>query len=181
MAEKYPPRQVHSVPNVMRLSGLEPLNYNPDTSNMRKTFLNIGERCNVAGSALYKKAIVDGEYDKASHPVTLLALNCSIITSYGELRSPPGRFDANCPASPPPGAMWKQLIVMTALIATPAIASAGTKGKSSSSSRAQSHANQASKDAAHHAKSGNSAAAKSAEKRAASRQHAANVAKKNGR
>ncbi|KAK9815486.1 hypothetical protein WJX72_004510 [[Myrmecia] bisecta] len=65
MAEKYPPREVHSVPNIMRLSGLEPLNYNPDPSNMRKTFLNIGERCNVAGSALYKKAIVDGEYDKA--------------------------------------------------------------------------------------------------------------------
>jgi hypothetical protein len=32
---------------------------------MRETFLNIGERCNVAGSILYKKAIVDGDYDKA--------------------------------------------------------------------------------------------------------------------
>jgi len=27
--------------------------------------LNIGERCNVAGSSIYKKAIVDGNYDKA--------------------------------------------------------------------------------------------------------------------
>jgi cobalamin-dependent methionine synthase I len=25
----------------------------------------IGERCNVAGSSIYKKAIVDGDYDKA--------------------------------------------------------------------------------------------------------------------
>jgi len=27
--------------------------------------MNIGERCNVAGSSIYKKAIVDGNYDKA--------------------------------------------------------------------------------------------------------------------
>ena len=32
---------------------------------MRSTFLYIGERCNVAGSSIYKKAIVDGDYDKA--------------------------------------------------------------------------------------------------------------------
>ena len=32
---------------------------------MRSTFLMIGERCNVAGSIIYKKAIVDGDYDKA--------------------------------------------------------------------------------------------------------------------
>ena len=49
----------------MRLSGLEPLNYKPDEKNMRASFLNIGERCNVAGSIIYKKAIVDGDYDKA--------------------------------------------------------------------------------------------------------------------
>jgi 5-methyltetrahydrofolate--homocysteine methyltransferase len=49
----------------MRVSGLEPLNYTPDSSNMRKTFLNIGERCNVAGSIMFKKAIVDGDYDTA--------------------------------------------------------------------------------------------------------------------
>jgi 5-methyltetrahydrofolate--homocysteine methyltransferase len=49
----------------MRVSGLEPLNYTPDSSNMRKTFLNIGERCNVAGSIMFKKAIVEGNYDKA--------------------------------------------------------------------------------------------------------------------
>jgi len=65
MALAYPPRKTHSVPALMRLSGLEPLNYAPDESNMRSTFLNIGERCNVAGSIIYKKAIVDGDYDKA--------------------------------------------------------------------------------------------------------------------
>ena len=65
MALAYPPRQRHEVPARLRLSGLEPLNYEPDPSNMRRTFLNIGERCNVAGSIIYKKAIVDGDYDKA--------------------------------------------------------------------------------------------------------------------
>jgi 5-methyltetrahydrofolate--homocysteine methyltransferase len=65
MALAYPPRQRHSVEPLLRLSGLEPLNYRPNPDNMRETFLNIGERCNVAGSILYKKAIVDGDYDKA--------------------------------------------------------------------------------------------------------------------
>jgi 5-methyltetrahydrofolate--homocysteine methyltransferase len=65
MASAYPTRKKHGVENLMRISGLEPLNYKPDASNMRSTFLNIGERCNVAGSILYKKAIVAGDYDKA--------------------------------------------------------------------------------------------------------------------
>jgi 5-methyltetrahydrofolate--homocysteine methyltransferase len=39
----------------MRLSGLEPMEYTPNTENMRSTFLYIGERCNVAGSSIYKK------------------------------------------------------------------------------------------------------------------------------
>ena len=66
MAEKYEPRQRHTVQPLMRLSGLEPLNYQPKLDNMRNTFINIGERCNVAGSSIYKKAIVDGNYDKAA-------------------------------------------------------------------------------------------------------------------
>ena len=65
MASAYPARERHAVTDQLRLSGLEPLNYAPDASNMRRTFLNIGERCNVAGSIIYKKAIVDGDYDKA--------------------------------------------------------------------------------------------------------------------
>ena len=66
MAAEYTPRKCHGVEPLMRLSGLEPLNYNPNPEDMRSTFLNIGERCNVAGSAIYKKAIVDGNYDKAA-------------------------------------------------------------------------------------------------------------------
>merc|ERR1719359_230036 len=65
MASKYKPRAVPTVEPLMRLSGLEPLNYTPDANNMRKTFLNVGERCNVAGSSIFKKAIVDNNYDKA--------------------------------------------------------------------------------------------------------------------
>ena len=65
MASAYPPRKLHSVEPLMRISGLEPLNYQPDEADMRRTFLSIGERCNVAGSMIYKKAIVDGDYDKA--------------------------------------------------------------------------------------------------------------------
>jgi 5-methyltetrahydrofolate--homocysteine methyltransferase len=65
MASAYPPRPVHDVEPLMRISGLEPLNYQPNASNMRSTFLNLGERCNVAGSTLFKKAIVNNDYDKA--------------------------------------------------------------------------------------------------------------------
>ena len=54
----------------MRLSGLEPFIYRPNLENPRSTFINIGERCNVAGSMMYKKAIVDGDYDKA-HGIAL--------------------------------------------------------------------------------------------------------------
>ena len=53
-----------------RLSGLEPMDYRPNKDDMRSTFLSIGERCNVAGSTIYKSAIVDGDYDKA-HAIAL--------------------------------------------------------------------------------------------------------------
>ena len=66
MAERYEPRQCHSVKPMLRLSGLEPLNYEQNSEDKRSTFINIGERCNVAGSSIYKKAIVDGNYDKAA-------------------------------------------------------------------------------------------------------------------
>jgi 5-methyltetrahydrofolate--homocysteine methyltransferase len=65
MASEFPARPVTTPKPLMRLSGLEPLNYDPDATNMRRTFLNVGERCNVAGSALFKKAIVNGDYDTA--------------------------------------------------------------------------------------------------------------------
>merc|ERR1719399_2685194 len=65
MCSTYKPRVVPTVEPLMRLSGLEPLNYAPEAGKLRKTFLNIGERCNVAGSSIFKKAIVDNNYDKA--------------------------------------------------------------------------------------------------------------------
>jgi len=45
----------------MWLSGLEDL----VVSKERFQFLNIGERCNVAGSIIFKKAIMAGDYAKA--------------------------------------------------------------------------------------------------------------------
>lgn len=65
VALQYPPRKCHDVEPLMRISGLEPFNYQPDAANMRRTFINIGERCNVAGSAMFKKAIIDNDYDAA--------------------------------------------------------------------------------------------------------------------
>ena len=66
MASEFPPREKHGVEPLLRISGLEPLNYRPAAGNLRKTFLKVGERCNVAGSIMYKKAIVDGNYEKAA-------------------------------------------------------------------------------------------------------------------
>merc|ERR1719262_194038 len=65
MSKAYKTRAVPSVEPLMRISGLEAMNYQPKKDALRKTFLNIGERCNVAGSSIFKKAIVDGNYDKA--------------------------------------------------------------------------------------------------------------------
>lgn len=62
----------------MRLSGLEPMIYTPDPKTPRTTFLNVGERCNVAGSMLYKKAIVDGDYDKA-HAIALKQVSVAAV------------------------------------------------------------------------------------------------------
>lgn len=50
-----PPR-----PRYTRLSGLEPLVLTPELN-----FINVGERCNVTGSAAFKKLIKDGAYDQA--------------------------------------------------------------------------------------------------------------------
>ncbi|CAI5536641.1 unnamed protein product [Closterium sp. Naga37s-1] len=55
------PRPRPSVRNLMRVSGLEPFNYTPETI----PFINIGERCNVAGSSIFKKAVMAGNWDKA--------------------------------------------------------------------------------------------------------------------
>jgi 5-methyltetrahydrofolate--homocysteine methyltransferase len=43
-----------------RLSGLEPFNITADS-----LFVNVGERCNVTGSAKFKRLIMDGRFDEA--------------------------------------------------------------------------------------------------------------------
>ncbi len=70
MSSGFPPRKRRSIEPALRLSGLEPLEYRQSAETPRSTFLNVGERCNVAGSIMYKKAIVDGDYDKA-HAIAL--------------------------------------------------------------------------------------------------------------
>ncbi|WP_334127836.1 methionine synthase [Sneathiella sp.] len=54
------PRPLPDLEPVCRLSGLEPL-YLDDVAG----FVNIGERTNVAGSAKFKRLIMDGQYDAA--------------------------------------------------------------------------------------------------------------------
>ncbi|MDP6805854.1 MAG: homocysteine S-methyltransferase family protein, partial [Rhodospirillales bacterium] len=54
--EGVPPRQIPRIERRCRLSGLEPLTVGPVTG-----FVNIGERTNVAGSARFKKLIVEGD------------------------------------------------------------------------------------------------------------------------
>ncbi|MFQ5610409.1 MAG: homocysteine S-methyltransferase family protein, partial [Woeseiaceae bacterium] len=54
------PRAVPELPVALRLSGLEPLNVGESA-----LFVNVGERTNVAGSAKFKRLIVDGDYAQA--------------------------------------------------------------------------------------------------------------------
>ncbi len=54
------PREIPTVPDYLRLSGLEPLVVRPETN-----FVNIGERTNVTGSSVFAKMILNGEFEKA--------------------------------------------------------------------------------------------------------------------
>ncbi|HEY0664647.1 MAG TPA: homocysteine S-methyltransferase family protein, partial [Gallionella sp.] len=54
------PRQIPNTPIECRLSGLEPFNIG-DSS----LFVNVGARCNVAGSAKFKRLIMEGQYEEA--------------------------------------------------------------------------------------------------------------------
>ena len=58
--ENLPPREIPKISKHGRLSGLEPLNINEVTG-----FINVGERTNVAGSARFRKLIVEENYDAA--------------------------------------------------------------------------------------------------------------------
>jgi 5-methyltetrahydrofolate--homocysteine methyltransferase len=55
-----PPRQRPNLEHRCRLSGLEPFNIGDDS-----LFVNVGERCNVTGSAKFKRLILEGQYDEA--------------------------------------------------------------------------------------------------------------------
>ncbi len=55
-----PPRALPKRPPACRLSGLEAFNIAGDS-----LFVNVGERCNVTGSARFKRLILEGEYDAA--------------------------------------------------------------------------------------------------------------------
>jgi len=57
--EKFKPHVRNPLCDKMRLSGLEAI-----TVDANLGYVNIGERCNIAGSAKFKKLILDGKYDK---------------------------------------------------------------------------------------------------------------------
>ncbi|MCB1676722.1 MAG: homocysteine S-methyltransferase family protein, partial [Halioglobus sp.] len=54
------PRTLPQRPPACRLSGLEPFNITADS-----LFVNVGERCNVTGSARFKRLILEGNYEAA--------------------------------------------------------------------------------------------------------------------
>ncbi len=54
------PRALPQRPPACRLSGLEPFNIGADS-----LFVNVGERCNVTGSARFKRLVLDGNYEAA--------------------------------------------------------------------------------------------------------------------
>jgi 5-methyltetrahydrofolate--homocysteine methyltransferase len=58
---KYPPRKIPKFdPNLLIVSGLENLKMDSTTG-----FVNIGERCNVSGSRIFAKKILNGAYEEA--------------------------------------------------------------------------------------------------------------------
>ncbi len=59
--EKYPPRSIPSLPPALRVAGLEAMN----VVGGAQSFVNIGERTNVAGSPKFKKLIEEGNYKEA--------------------------------------------------------------------------------------------------------------------
>tara|TARA_R110000772_G_scaffold223149_1_gene333592 strand:- start:63892 stop:67581 length:3690 start_codon:yes stop_codon:yes gene_type:complete len=62
------PRELPQRPPACRLSGLEPFNIDADS-----LFVNVGERCNVTGSAAFKRLILSEDYE------TALAVACTQV------------------------------------------------------------------------------------------------------
>jgi 5-methyltetrahydrofolate--homocysteine methyltransferase len=58
--EGIPPRKIPQIKPYLRLSGLEPLTFTPQTN-----FVNIGERTNITGSTKFAKLILSGNYEEA--------------------------------------------------------------------------------------------------------------------
>ena len=56
----FAPRQIPELPVQCQLAGLEPFNIAADS-----LFINVGERTNVTGSALFKRLIMEGDFDTA--------------------------------------------------------------------------------------------------------------------
>ncbi|NND36883.1 MAG: dihydropteroate synthase, partial [Gammaproteobacteria bacterium] len=56
----HPPRALPDIPVKCRLAGLEPFNIGPDD-----LFVNVGERCNVTGSAIFRRLIEADDYTAA--------------------------------------------------------------------------------------------------------------------
>ncbi|MEZ5540644.1 MAG: methionine synthase [Pseudomonadota bacterium] len=57
---KHPPRRIPAIPQQCRLAGLEPCNIGPES-----LFVNVGERTNVTGSAIFRRLITEGDYEHA--------------------------------------------------------------------------------------------------------------------
>ena len=60
LAAKYPPRKVPEAVEEMELAGLEPLTVSRD-----RNFVNVGERCNVAGSRKFLRLIKEHNFGEA--------------------------------------------------------------------------------------------------------------------
>ncbi len=58
--EKIPPRKIPKIKSYLRLSGLEPLTFTPETN-----FVNVGERTNVTGSVKFARLVKEENYEEA--------------------------------------------------------------------------------------------------------------------
>lgn len=58
--ENQKPREIPHIEPACRLAGLEPFNITKES-----LFVNVGERCNVTGSARFKRLIIDDDYQQA--------------------------------------------------------------------------------------------------------------------
>ena len=64
------PRKIPEIAPACRLSGLEPF-----TITAESLFVNVGERCNVTGSAAFKRLILEENYDAALEVARQQVLN----------------------------------------------------------------------------------------------------------